>query len=271
LQQQLRYNNAIINYTQWGKGKELLFAFHGFDEDAETYALLATTLGNTHTVIAIDMPYHGGTNWNGKLVFWPNELHQIIQLILKKHGYESATKYQLIGYSMGGRVALAYFEQYPQYVSKIILLASDGLHNSRWYWLVTQTKWGNQLFKYTMHHPAWLLNGLSIFGKVNVVSKGLSKIVHYYLANKDMRLHLYLRWTTMRKFKPNLQRIKTLLTKHQVKATLLFGKYDKIIVAKSGLQFQKNNTAQIQVSIIEAGHQLLQAKHIATISNMINS
>jgi pimeloyl-ACP methyl ester carboxylesterase len=48
-------------------------------------------------------------------------------------------QYLLMGFSLDGRIALSVLELMPAGVSRLVLLAPDGLKINFWYWLSTQT------------------------------------------------------------------------------------------------------------------------------------
>jgi len=148
--------------------------------------------------------------------------------------------------------------------------APDGLHKNRWYWFATQTAIGNRLFKFTMHHPFWFLGMVKLLGRINLLNKSVSKFVAYYLGDKSIRTDLYKRWTTLRKFRPQLRLIKELITEHKVPVKILFGEHDRIILYPSGIKFQGSQQDLISVKVIKAGHQLLQEKYVDEIVELLN-
>ena len=256
------YQHSTINYYSFGTGKELLIALHGYGETGESFAVLEKYLGNEYTIIALDFPFHGATDWNDGLLFTADALIAILHLI------NPSTKqpFTLLGYSMGGRVSLYLLHQYPQLIKKIILIAPDGLHHNFWHWFSTQTFIGNRLFAFTMHHPKWLYFLMKAAVAVRLFNKSIFNFVQYYLHEKSSRLILYKRWTAMRKFSPNLPLLKKIIPQNEISIKILFGKYDKIIVTKRGLQFQQGIEKWVTVKELVAGHQLLKEKYAAEIA-----
>ena len=82
-------------------------------------------------------------------------------------------------------------------------------------------------------------------------------------------MNLYLRWTTLRQFNPNLADVEKILLRESKRLQLLYGAYDKIIKAVYGQQFQKKAPEQVQVTVIEAGHVLLREKYVNTICELL--
>jgi len=195
------------------------------------------------------------------LTFTVNDLQKIIALILPG----SNRKFSLIGFSLGGRVALALFEAMPSRVEKMILLAPDGLKVNFWYWLSTQTLAGNRLFAFTMKYPGWFFALLKILNKLKFVNASIFKFVNFYIGDKEVRRLLYARWTSMRKLKPGLPRIRSLVLTNQTQVRLLYGKHDRIILPARGQKFIKGIEKFCTLSLIRSGHQVLAGKHVQQI------
>jgi len=156
----------------------------------------------------------------------------------------------------------------PAQVRQIVLVAPDGLHKNKWQWLATRTTVGNRLFAFSMKHPFLMNSLLDVLSKLRLYNNSLLKFIHYYLDDREQRMILYRRWTTMRRFRPNLSLLKNIIQTKAIPVKMLFGKFDRVILAKHGKQFSRN-AENIQVIEIEAGHQLLREKHAMLIAEML--
>src|ERR1700761_8646080 len=122
----LSYRSSRIHYCHWGTGPSLLFAFHGYGESAVSFDLLGQAMGPGYTLVVIDFPFHGKTEWKEGLSFEPAGLLAILEaLVLQFPGRD--LKWGIIGYSMGGRVALQLVATVPEKIDRLVLLAPDGL------------------------------------------------------------------------------------------------------------------------------------------------
>ena len=258
------YRNSSIHYYRFGHGPQWLFCFHGYGEDGGSFEIFESLLGDVYTLIAIDFPFHGRTDWQDGLLFDTTDLLKIINQI-----NPAKQTLSLLGYSMGGRVAMQLVQAIPQQVKKIVLVAPDGLHKNKWQWLSTRTHIGNRLFAFTMRNPKWMMGLMDIGGKLGLYNKSILKFVHYYLDDANQRTILYRRWTTMRRFRPDRGLLKQIIVSNKIPVHLLFGRYDRVILAKHGIHFSKNVGSLIQVTEIEAGHQLLREKYAPLISQML--
>ena len=133
----IQYQHSTIHHRKSGSGPHLTVCFHGFGEFAKTFDPVADTL-HDHTLIAIDLPFHGETIWREETELSINGLLRIISLCP-----EIGDKpFGLMGYSMGGRVVLTLFETVPEKINYIVLIAPEGLKANPWYMCPTQPSQG---------------------------------------------------------------------------------------------------------------------------------
>lgn len=55
--------------------------------------------------------------------------------------------------------------------------------------------------------------------------------------------------------------MKKIISDHKIPVHLVFGKYDRVILAKHGYRLQKGIDPQVSVTELTAGHHLLQEKY----------
>lgn len=260
----LSFKNSTISYLRFGSGPKKAVCFHGYGEEAGSFLFLDKYAGNQYTFYSIDLPFHGKTEWNEGLVFNHNDLVQIVSEIVAQSDDKPATsnqKLSLLGFSLGGRVALSLCQAIPEKVERMVLLAPDGLKVNFWYWLSAQTWAGNKFFSFTMKHPGWFFGFLKIMNKLRLVNASIFKFVRYYIGDKEVRRLLYARWTTLRKLKPNLKRIKSFIRSEKISTRLLYGKHDRIILSAVGEKFRRGIEENCSLSVIHSGHQVLHEKH----------
>jgi pimeloyl-ACP methyl ester carboxylesterase len=269
----LLFRSSRVAYRQWGGGPRLLLCFHGYGEESGSFGFLEESLGADFTLLAIDLPFHGETDWKeGALE--PDDLLSMVREITS--GWPAALEpWWLLGYSMGGRIALSLTEKIPGMVAGILLVAPDGLVVNPWYWLATQTSPGNWLFRLTMRYPGWFFFILRIGNFLKIVNPSVYKFTRQYIGNRVVRRELYLRWTAMRKFRPHLPALQKIIREHRIRLRLLFGRYDRIIRWERGRQFIDGIQASppspyIRLEILPQGHQLLHPRNLDTILSLLH-
>ena len=183
----INLNQSKIHYLLIGKGKELIVCFHGFEEKAKTFLVLEALTSTRYTLIAIDLPAHGETIWLEEKPLTAPALVEILERIpaLSNH------KFILLGFSMGGRVALSIYQYIPERILQLVLLAPDGLKVNFWYWLVTQTRSGNSLFKFTMKNPGWLFGFMRMLKTLGFINESVYKFSYHQMNQPESRLRLY--------------------------------------------------------------------------------
>jgi pimeloyl-ACP methyl ester carboxylesterase len=266
----LPYRSSQVHYCWFGAGQKILLCFHGYGESEESFHFLENYIPTEYTLIAIDLPFHGKTQWQEGLTFLVADLLAIVDALLTKHG-RPHSRFTVLGYSMGGRIALQLLQAIPDQTDRLVLLAPDGLKVNFWYWLATQTYIGNRLFSFTMKHPGWFFALLQAGNKLQLINQSVLKFTRYYIHDISVRRLLYERWTCMRFITPNLALIKKLIRAHQTPVRLLYGRYDRIIRHERGEKFGTGIESFCTLHIIQTGHQVLQEKHANQIIQSIQS
>lgn len=268
----LIYKNSLLNYYRFGLGPKAVVCFHGYGEDGLAFAFLEEFAGSWFTFYSIDLPFHGKTVWSEGLNFSVDDLQLIVEKIVGQHTdtLQTATcTFCLMGYSLGGRVALTLYEKIPNRISKLILLAPDGLKVNFWYWLATQTRAGNKFFKLTMKKPGWFFGVLKILNKLKLVNTSIFKFVNYYIGDTEIRQLLYTRWTALRKIKPTISLVKKNILFYKTPVRLIYGKHDRIILPSVGQKFKKEIEEYCTLTIIDSGHQVVHEKHVKDLLSLL--
>lgn len=249
----LPYLNSRIHAITEGEGPELLICLHGFGESAATFSKLEPAMGHLFTLVSLDLPLHGQTVWQEQRDFKPEDLVAIIRLILEQ---QQQTVFSLMGYSMGGRIALCVVERMAPQIRRLYLMAPDGLKVNFWHGLATQTFLGSRLFRYITYRPRFYFWLLDVGKRLGFVNESLYKFAHGSMNKPEKRILVYTVWICMRKMRPGRNRVKKLLGQYHIQTLLLFGKYDRVIPSSLGLRFM-DGSFPCKMLILEKGHQLL--------------
>lgn len=118
-QKSLSYKNININYHDSGKGNAVIF-LHGFLENCKMWQDYALELSSKYRVICIDLLGHGATDCLG----YVHTMEDMADVVYAVVSHLKLRKISLIGHSMGGYVALAFAEHYPDHLRNLILINS---------------------------------------------------------------------------------------------------------------------------------------------------
>lgn len=105
-----------LNVIEAGSGKPLVI-MHGLLGSARNWGGIATKLGETHRVMAVDMPNHGASPWS-ETMDYPFMARQLADFIKTKCGGRAI----VVGHSMGGKAAMMLALTYPQLVEKLVVV-----------------------------------------------------------------------------------------------------------------------------------------------------
>ncbi len=119
------FKNTKISYTDQGKGKAVVL-LHGFLENQSMWKAFIPELVKKHRIITIDLLGHGETECLGYVHTMEDQADMVHHVL---HDLK-IRKAVLIGHSMGGYVALAFAELYPDNVKGIVLQNSTSRADS---------------------------------------------------------------------------------------------------------------------------------------------
>ncbi|MDX2070567.1 MAG: alpha/beta fold hydrolase [Haliscomenobacter sp.] len=253
---ELHLTHGTISYHQYGNGPQLWLALHGFAQDGSVFAALAPYLPKDACLIALDLPWHGASDWQQDS-FSITELQEAIDLLLAE---KQQAKYSLIGFSFGARLALALAREEAQHWDRLVLLAPDGLPRNGWYAFFNQLplgikKWVARLLDQSRLLLRWantlydwkLLDGFSL------------RFMRLHLQTDASRKRLKGIWLFAATF-PSIQSSCSFLAKTPAQNLLLItGERDAVIPPSSFVYLTQQITQLQWTSIAEAGHDLFHA------------
>jgi len=111
-----------IAYVQKGTGPVLLL-IHGMAGSLDTWRSVIDPLARNATVLAVDLPGHGGSSPGGG-DYSLGSLASGLRDLLLALGHDRAT---VVGHSLGGGIAMQFSYQFPEMTERLALVSSGGL------------------------------------------------------------------------------------------------------------------------------------------------
>ncbi len=111
-----------VAYIEAGTGPVLLLV-HGIGGTFENWQAVIEPLARRHTIVAPDLPGHGGSApaaGDYSIGAFASGLRDLLITL----GHERAT---LVGHSLGGGIAMQLAYQFPELVERLVLVSSGGL------------------------------------------------------------------------------------------------------------------------------------------------
>jgi len=262
---QFQHQGAVLGYLQAGNGPEHLLIFHGFGQDHTAFNALASELDKKFTLYSFDLFFHGQSHWpNGETPLSKGYWKEILGRFLKEKAIEN---FSLMGFSLGGKFALASIEAFPRKISSVYLLAPDGIKTNIWYSLATYPIALRWLFKSMILKPGRFQSIVRGARKLNLADRGVSKFAESQMDTEEKRQRVYYSWVVFRQLKFDLDSIASLINSNKIDLYVFVGRFDKIITAKN-IELLLHRVPDHHFQILETGHNGLIEKSIEMLRNI---
>lgn len=121
----LEHKGISVYFSQEGRG-EVVVLLHGFLENSGMWKDLIPELSNSNTIVAIDLLGHGRTSCIGYI----HTMEMMADMVNAVLIHLKINEAKFIGHSMGGYVALAFAELYPEKIQGLCLMNSTAVADS---------------------------------------------------------------------------------------------------------------------------------------------
>ncbi len=244
-----------------------MLSFHGYARQAVDFEVFEESLGHRYTIFSFDLFYHGPHAMPLESEVIGFELSRLSGMIEKILWETKKVKCSLMGYSLGGRVALAIMQKLPHRVKEAFLMAPDGLKTDIHEWLVTETFVGNNIYKHWIRKPGALFKLNSLLRKMGILNDNVYRFILSNIESEEQRLHVFRTWMAFRRIKPELSIVAHYIMSRKIRVELFFGKFDRIIKPSLGKRLTNKLNDKGKTHILECGHQVMKCR--AEISDVI--
>ena len=222
-----RFKQSTLHFTIMGHGPQPLLLFHGFGQDHSSFLTLSSDLSEHYTAYIFDLYFHGKSHWaHDEQPLEKTHWKETIDAFLLEH---DITTFCLAAYSLGGKLALATVEAFPERVRGIILLAPDGIKTSFWYKLATSTSATRRLFKSMINRPERFHRIVALLNKMKLADPSLLKFATFQMNTIEKRSRVYYSWIVFRRLHFDISGIASTINKHQIPCILVVGQHDKVV------------------------------------------
>lgn len=121
----LEHKGISVYFSQEGRG-EVVVLLHGFLENSGMWKDLIPEFSKSNTIVAIDLLGHGKTDCIGYI----HTMEMMAETVNAVLIHLKINEAKLIGHSMGGYVALAFAELYPEKTRGLCLMNSSAIADS---------------------------------------------------------------------------------------------------------------------------------------------
>jgi pimeloyl-ACP methyl ester carboxylesterase len=248
----LTYRQSTISYLRLGTGKQLLFCFHGFGDRAIIWTHLAEKLGDDFTLIALDLPFHGQTNWCEKTI----QMADFEWFIKEISIIENQTRFSLAGFSFGARIVQKLLFSHEENIDRLLFFAPDGMGTKGLKNATLVPKFFRRAAQFLLQKPDKLIQFVHWLHQKRWVSKGVYWFFSYNIAHTKRRERIFFYWLCLNDFEVKLDVFKKHLQESRIPTHIFLGKNDDITPLSIG-PFLASNAPNVKLHIVESGHQIL--------------
>lgn len=219
--------SLLLSFQRFGAGEKAMFTFHGFGEDASRFEIFGPVFGKRFSIYSFDLPFHGeNKSFQQPEVISRDQLKAFFSVFLEK---ERIDHFVVVGYSIGAKFALNLIQLFPEKISRVILIAPDGLKINFWYRVATGTGLTRMIFRRIVDRPGLFLRLADLSGSAGLVHPSVIRFARSQMASHQKREQVYNTWTSFRKLNLDLTGLGECIHRHQIPVDIAFGEKDRII------------------------------------------
>lgn len=255
----------------------VVVGLHGFARPLEDLFAVQAVWPKPAAFLALHLPHHGasGPLTPGDHPIAPSLLLRLIRSILAQEGCD-ALPMDLVGYSIGGRIALSLLVAEPDAWGRVLLLAPDGLVKNPFYRITVHTKLGRWAWFWMDRHATRVLKWNDQLLRVGMISKHLHGFGIFHMASHEMRMMVWHGWRAHRQCWPRHSAIREAVRQREEmgrSTDLVFGKKDRIIPESNARKLRRmtRGMGQIRFHSVPSGHGMLRPDVLSDIVQRIFS
>jgi pimeloyl-ACP methyl ester carboxylesterase len=253
-----------IQYRVFGNGPNALLAFHGIGQEAQVFEQLTNVVDSQYTIFSIDLPFHGesliidyqSVKSQEPDIISKNIWTKNLERFLVKVGID---RFSVMGYSMGGRFALATVEAFAQRIDSLFLLAPDGITEDPFYVLATRLKLTRKIFRWVAFEQAKFEVLGRFLVKIRLMPASNVRFAQAMLDTPAKQAQVYASWVCFRDFRFDIEHIVQLIQQEQIQLSVFLGRYDKILPLKHVNPLCRHFSDK-NLIVLNSGHTQLIAK-----------
>ena len=255
----VHHDDLTLEYITLGEGSQIILSFHGFGRKAEDFLLFEPLLKPHQKLVSVNILQHGKSRFpEHRISRDPLKHHEWSMLIASILEKEKVEKYWVMGYSLGGKLALETALTMAFKPTGILLLAPDGIKVNKLYSFTSKTSTGRAIYRQVLKRPKPFFKLADLLKFLKIISDKIHRFVNYHMDTHQKRRLVYDTWLIFRNFEPNLREVALVVDKYEIEFHMIFGKYDKIIPPAHGKKMAEILKNPKALHVLESGHLLLE-------------
>lgn len=222
--------DLAIEFAVWhpqSPNGQCAIALHGFSRPLEDMLGIRPLLPDGASLLMPHLAAHGRSSGHHRpldITAWTAALEDIV----KAEGLEFNG--MLVGYSLGGRLALSWFSLAPHQFTKVVLLAPDGLIKNPGYRFSVDTALGRAWLNQSGRQRESMVRFMKWLRSRRMLPEHFYQFSLFHLESREMWAMVIDCWSSLRKFwPPGRRRLEAISKAHPDILEAHFGARDKVI------------------------------------------
>lgn len=250
-------HGTTLACRSFGHGPRPLIALHGFGRTGDDFRVLEAALGDLFTIHAFDLHFHGqspGYPQRADEPFTAHEIAAFFDAFITSIGAERAS---ILGYSLGGRIAMSLMEQMPERIDRLLLAAPDGLKTRPWYRSLAASRAGRWAYKRFVKHPERVHFVMDALRALRLMNERMHRFLKGQTDSRAKRLLVHDVWLSYRDIEPDLRQVAANARSMGIPVDLFFGEFDRVIPTRLGRNLIRHAPSHLRAHALPFGHVLL--------------
>jgi len=248
------YRSSRISYHRFGTGKDVLVAFHGYNQTGSEYVYFEDVLGKQFTIIAIDFFWHGDSAWLEQEDFLDEDMQNIFNGIAKQEDLHAET-FSVCSFSMGARLARALVRNFAHRIDYFILLSPPTFTFNKFLNFTTNNPLGLNLFKYFVNTPGALQSWVERLYQWKILARSVYIFTSKFVGKQERIEKVFNTWYAQRKLKTNFKTFAHTLNNSNINVILIVGEKDSI-TPPNGMVKYISKLKNRRIFILQKKHEL---------------
>jgi len=253
----LKSGRLELAFNTHGVGDHLLIFIHGYGKDKSDFSGLMEELPEQYKSVSLDIPFHGDSENNDLGNEIPISKSEWVSWMNDFIASQKCASFSLIGYSIGGRLALCYAESRPVGLRRLLLLAPDGFIKNPWNILFTRNPLGRFFFRSGMKNGHRTDGFIKLLATAGLLSGRKLKLVEHNIQGKKAKMKLYNTWVMLRELWPEKAWLKDSNGMDWDNVILLMGSHDSMILWKSVRYRIPELHMEKSIQVLNSGHDMM--------------
>ncbi len=255
--------------------QRVVVSFHGFGRPMKEMGNYLPVYDGHAAMLSVGITHQNGSTAPSTSVqppvLHPSTMQHAIDAWLAARDMKEVPKH-LLGYSLGGRLALTLFEQQPETWSGMVLLASDGFKKNAMYRFAVDTALGRAMWSLVDRHAETARSAIRGLRRLRIIPAHLEHFALHHTQDHAMRALVSNTWKTHRLFWPSKQHTATAwraLPERGVHIHAVFGTRDAIIPWTWSKPWHGLGNHHVHFARVDSGHVMRHPETVEALSNLI--